>query len=79
MDIGPEAGEAGGKLVASGTPEQVARHKVSRIAPFLQRTLFPDPASSPEPGEEVATTNPRAATPRRRLTSPAAGPSRVRG
>ena len=39
VDIGPEAGEAGGKLVASGTPEQVARHKVSRIAPFLRQVL----------------------------------------
>ena len=39
MDIGPEAGDAGGKLVTSGTPEQVARHKVSRIAPFLRNTL----------------------------------------
>ncbi len=39
VDIGPEAGEAGGKLVATGTPEQLARHKVSRIAPFLRDTL----------------------------------------
>ncbi len=39
VDIGPEAGEAGGKLVAVGTPEQLARHKVSRIAPFLRDTL----------------------------------------
>ena len=39
VDIGPEAGEEGGKLVAAGTPEQVARHKVSRIAPFLRDAL----------------------------------------
>ena len=39
VDIGPEAGEQGGKLVAAGTPEQVARHKVSRIAPFLREVL----------------------------------------
>ena len=39
VDIGPEAGEAGGKLVATGTPEQVAKHKVSRIAPFLRELL----------------------------------------
>ncbi len=39
VDIGPEAGEAGGKLVVSGTPEQVARHRVSRIAPFLRHAL----------------------------------------
>ena len=39
VDIGPEAGEDGGKLVASGTPEQISRHKVSRIAPFLRELL----------------------------------------
>ncbi len=39
VDIGPEAGEAGGQLVAFGTPEQVSKHKVSRIAPFLRETL----------------------------------------
>ena len=39
VDIGPEAGDQGGKLVTSGTPEQVARHKVSRIAPFLREVL----------------------------------------
>ena len=39
VDIGPEAGEDGGKLVASGTPEEVSRHKVSRIAPFLRAAL----------------------------------------
>ncbi len=41
VDIGPEAGDAGGKLVVAGTPEAVARHKVSRIAPFLQAVLGP--------------------------------------
>ncbi len=39
IDIGPEAGEAGGKLVASGPPEEVARHKTSRTAPFLREVL----------------------------------------
>ena len=39
IDIGPEAGPDGGKLVVSGTPEQVARHKTSRIAPFLKVAL----------------------------------------
>jgi len=41
VDIGPEAGEAGGNLVACGTPEEVARHKVSRLAPFLREALRP--------------------------------------
>ncbi len=39
VDIGPEAGEDGGKLVVCGPPEQVAKHKVSRIAPFLKAAL----------------------------------------
>ena len=40
VDIGPEAGAAGGEVVACGTPEEVAAHPVSRTAPFL-RTVLP--------------------------------------
>ncbi len=36
IDIGPEAGEKGGKIVVQGTPEQVAKSKTSRTAPFLR-------------------------------------------
>lgn len=36
IDIGPEAGDGGGEVVASGTPEEVAKSKKSRIAPFLK-------------------------------------------
>ena len=39
LDIGPEAGDAGGEIVADGTPEQVAKSKRSRTAPFLRATL----------------------------------------
>jgi excinuclease ABC subunit A len=39
IDIGPEAGESGGEVVAAGTPEQVAKSKRSRTAPFLAETL----------------------------------------
>ncbi len=39
IDIGPEAGEQGGEVVASGTPEQVAACKVSQTAPFLSSVL----------------------------------------
>ncbi|MBL9144336.1 MAG: excinuclease ABC subunit UvrA [Verrucomicrobiaceae bacterium] len=35
IDIGPEAGEHGGKVVAAGTPEQVKKCKESRTARFL--------------------------------------------
>ncbi|AZF48218.1 MULTISPECIES: excinuclease ABC subunit UvrA [unclassified Pseudomonas] len=39
IDIGPGAGDAGGKVVASGTPQKVASSKTSRTAPFLAREL----------------------------------------
>ncbi|MBV6499002.1 MAG: UvrABC system protein A [Prosthecobacter sp.] len=39
LDIGPEAGAEGGRLVASGTPEEVAKHKTSVTAPFLRKVL----------------------------------------
>ncbi|MBW9104886.1 excinuclease ABC subunit UvrA [Paraburkholderia phenoliruptrix] len=39
IDVGPHAGEAGGKIVASGTPEEVARAKESRTAEYLRQYL----------------------------------------
>jgi excinuclease ABC subunit A len=39
LDIGPEAGDAGGKVVAAGPPEDLAQHKESRTAPFLRKIL----------------------------------------
>jgi excinuclease ABC subunit A len=39
IDIGPGAGEAGGKVVAEGPPAHVAREKGSRTAPYLRRSL----------------------------------------
>lgn len=39
LDIGPEAGGEGGQVVATGTPEQIAVHKISRTAPFLAEVL----------------------------------------
>ena len=41
VDIGPEAGADGGEIVAVGTPEQVARNRLSRTAPFLREVLQP--------------------------------------
>jgi len=39
IDLGPGGGEDGGQIVAQGTPEQVARSKRSRTAPYLRRAL----------------------------------------
>jgi excinuclease ABC subunit A len=39
MDIGPGAGEEGGRVVAFGTPEEVASVKGSKTAPYLRAQL----------------------------------------
>jgi excinuclease ABC subunit A len=39
IDLGPEGGDAGGDVVAVGTPEQVARVKASYTGQFLKRVL----------------------------------------
>jgi excinuclease ABC subunit A len=39
VDMGPEAGAEGGEVVATGTPEQIAKSRVSRTAPFLREAL----------------------------------------
>lgn len=39
VDMGPGAGVQGGQVVATGTPEQVARVKGSRTAPYLAECL----------------------------------------
>jgi excinuclease ABC subunit A len=39
IDMGPEGGEAGGQIVAEGTPEQVAKNKGSYTGHFLKKVL----------------------------------------
>jgi excinuclease ABC subunit A len=39
IDLGPEGGDAGGKIVAAGTPEQVGRNSRSHTGKFLARVL----------------------------------------
>ncbi|MDD3954450.1 MAG: hypothetical protein PHY82_11100, partial [Lentisphaeria bacterium] len=39
IDLGPEGGNAGGTLVASGTPEQVAKVRKSYTGQFLKKML----------------------------------------
>jgi predicted nucleotidyltransferase len=45
IDLGPEGGEAGGTLVAQGTPEEIARAPQSFTGQYLKTVLAP--------GEEV--------------------------
>lgn len=39
IDMGPDGGQNGGQIVAEGTPEQVAKHKVSYTGQFLKKIL----------------------------------------
>jgi len=39
IDLGPEGGDQGGKIIATGTPEQVARNTQSHTGRFLARLL----------------------------------------
>ncbi len=39
IDLGPEGGEGGGRIVAQGTPEQVAASVESHTGQFLKRLL----------------------------------------
>jgi excinuclease ABC subunit A len=39
VDLGPEAGADGGEVIAIGTPEEVAKSRISRTAPFLREVL----------------------------------------
>jgi len=39
LDLGPEAGENGGQIIAEGPPEKIAKSKKSATAPFLAAAL----------------------------------------
>jgi excinuclease ABC subunit A len=41
IDLGPEGGDAGGHLVAFGTPETVAANTKSHTGSYLKRILGP--------------------------------------
>ena len=48
IDLGPSGGDAGGRIVATGTAADVARSPHSRTAPYLAAAL-PQPATSQRP------------------------------
>jgi excinuclease ABC subunit A len=39
IDLGPDGGSGGGTVVATGTPEQIARAEASYTGQFLKRLL----------------------------------------
>ncbi|MBI4022758.1 excinuclease ABC subunit UvrA [Candidatus Berkelbacteria bacterium] len=58
VDLGPEGGEGGGRIVAEGTPEQVAREPESLTGQYLQPLL-----ASARPRAKVQASTPRQLTP----------------
>ncbi|MGH2952818.1 MAG: excinuclease ABC subunit UvrA [Solirubrobacterales bacterium] len=62
VDLGPEGGEAGGELVALGTPEQVAGVATSHTGEFLRDLVEPEePAPKPRRGRAKKRREPVAA------------------
>jgi len=49
IDLGPEGGEEGGRLLATGTPEQVARKRGSYTGQFLAELLGVEAATGSGP------------------------------
>jgi excinuclease ABC subunit A len=46
VDLGPEGGAGGGRIVARGTPEQVAADPASHTGHYLRRVLrLPQPSA----------------------------------
>jgi excinuclease ABC subunit A len=59
IDLGPEGGDQGGRIIAEGTPEEVARVAGSATGRFLRRILSPD-GRRPAPGHEARVAEPGA-------------------
>ncbi len=57
IDLGPEGGDAGGRIVAEGTPEQVAETPGSYTGAYLKKVLHAVPA--PESGAVAPVPGPR--------------------
>ncbi len=75
IDLGPEGGGAGGRVIAEGTPEQVAKNAASHTGQFLKPLLRHDDASSSAkiPPIEKAQKAAKAAPKGARAKAPATG------
>jgi excinuclease ABC subunit A len=51
IDLGPEGGEGGGRVVAAGRPEEIAAHPESHTGNFLKPRLAQQPEQSRLPAE----------------------------
>jgi excinuclease ABC subunit A len=49
IDMGPEGGEEGGSVMATGTPEQVAAVQASHTGAFLRELVKPAAAPKKKP------------------------------
>jgi excinuclease ABC subunit A len=47
LDLGPEGGDGGGRVVAQGTPEEIAASTASHTGRFLREVLARRPAGTP--------------------------------
>jgi len=68
VDLGPEGGDRGGTIIATGTPEAIAAHPASHTGHFLARVLAQDAAQEAAPA-------PAAARNGRKKSAPAVAPA----
>ncbi len=54
IDLGPEGGDAGGRIVAAGTPEEIAAHQRSHTGRFLRTSLRGSREAIPGGGVKTA-------------------------